>query len=87
MSDAKKAAEEYSNNFSCYGDTNRFIEDGFLAGAAWQAEQDKAEIAKLREALKKIESLTIWNNQSLEQDFHDANSIATKALAEKKGTE
>lgn len=41
----------------------------------------KAENSKLRAALEKIENKTIWNNNSLEQDFHEANEIAREALA------
>lgn len=49
-----------------------------------QAENEKLKQAnkKLRDGLEKISNLTIWNNQSLEQDFHDANELAVKALSE-----
>lgn len=50
--------------------------DGFNQAASIML-KDMESIAK---ALEKIEKLTIWNNQSLEQDFHDANSIATEEL-------
>lgn len=45
----------------------------------------KAEIENLLRALEKISELTIWNNQPLEQDFHDANEVALKALKAHRG--
>jgi hypothetical protein len=72
----KEAAEKYRKELAD-------IERDFIAGAQWQAEQMK----ELVEALEKIEKLTIWNNQSLEQDFHDANEIARQALKKYRGSD
>jgi hypothetical protein len=57
-----------------------WVTQAFTLGSAHKEKEMSAEIARLRLALEKIEKLTIWNNQSLEQDFHDANEIASKAL-------
>lgn len=46
-----------------------------------EASRLEHENQRLRAALEKIENKTIWNNNSLEQDFHEANEIAREALA------